>query len=183
MHRLILRLKRKDILRALRPGLPIMRVDMGQHMGNAVLEVGDSMGIGVEVSGAVPLAVKVRVGRQRIVAMDRDQQLDAVLVRLVHDVVEAVEDGVIPGPGGVALETGEWVQLGSFLGVGLPCMVLAHMSFKVRGYTIKPDAKDLYACTLETGEQGILLRGGQACSIVEVGAGKDAGCGSRWDSN
>lgn len=59
MHRFILRLERKDILRALRPRLAVVRVDVRHHVRDAVFVVADCVGVAVEVVDAVRLPVEV----------------------------------------------------------------------------------------------------------------------------
>jgi hypothetical protein len=116
MHSLVLRLKRKNILRALRPRLAVVRIDVRHHVGDAVLVVPDCVGVAVEVAGAVPLSVEVSLVLQGVVAVEGDYQFDAVASRVEHEVVQAVEDFVVPGLGGVAFEAGVAGYLGAFLG-------------------------------------------------------------------
>lgn len=70
MHGFVLGLECKDILWALSPGLASRRVDVSKHMCNAILELGNRIFVGVEVSGAIPLSVEVFVSLQRIVAVN-----------------------------------------------------------------------------------------------------------------
>lgn len=114
MHSLVLRLKRKDVLRALAPCLARVGIDMRKHVRNALLKVPDCLAVGVEVARAVPLAVEIALALERIVAVQRDQQLDAVLVRLHHDLIQALQDRVVPSRGLVALQSRERVNLCAF---------------------------------------------------------------------
>ena len=51
--------------------------------------------------------------------MEGDDEFDAVASRVEHEVIEAIEDFVVPGLGGVAFEAGVAVYLGALLGGGL----------------------------------------------------------------
>lgn len=119
MHGLVLRFKRKDVLWALGPRLAVARVDVRHHVGDAVFVVTDCFGVAVEVVDAVRLPVEVSLVFERVVAVEGDDDFDAVASRVEHQVVEAVEDFVVPGLGGVAFEVGVTVYLGAFLGGGL----------------------------------------------------------------
>ena len=55
--------------------------------------------------------------------MEGDDEFDAVASRVEHEVVEAVEDFVVPGLGRVAFEAWVAVYLGAFLGRGLAWVV------------------------------------------------------------
>jgi len=116
MHSLILRLKRKDVLRALRPRLAVVRVNVRHHVRDAVFVVADCIGVAVEVACAVILPVEVAIVLQGVVAVEGDYEFDAVASGIVHEVVEAVEDFVVPGFGSVAFEAGVAGYLGAFLG-------------------------------------------------------------------
>ena len=123
MHSLILRLECKDVLWTLRPRLPIVRVDVRHHVGDAVFVVADRFGVAVEVVDAVRLPVEVSLAFERVVAVEGDDEFDAVASRVEHEVVEAVEDFVVPGLGRVAFEAWVAVYLGAFLGRGLAWVV------------------------------------------------------------
>ena len=116
MHRLVLRLKRKDIFRALRPCFAVVRVDVRHYVGDAVFVVADCFGVAVEVVDAVCLPVEVSFAFEGIVAMEGDDDFDAVASCIEHEVIEAVEDFVVPGLGCVAFEAGVAGYLGAFLG-------------------------------------------------------------------
>lgn len=90
MHGFVLSLKSKDILRALGPRLPILGVLVCKNMSNSLLELGNGLGIGIKVTSAVILAIKVTVALQSIVAVDGDKQLDAVAMGLCHEIVKPV---------------------------------------------------------------------------------------------
>lgn len=119
VHSFVLRLERKDILWALRPRLAVVRVDVRHHVRDAVLVVADCFRVAVEVVDAVRLPVEVSLAFERVVAVEGDDEFDAVASRVEHEVVEAVEDFVVPGLGGVAFEAGVAGYLGAFLGGGL----------------------------------------------------------------
>lgn len=116
MHSLVLRFEREDVLWALRPCLAVVRVDVRHHVSDAVFIVPDRIGVAVEVASAVVLSIKVSVALQSIVAVERDDKFDAVASCIVHEIIEAVEDFVVPAFGGVAFEAGVAVDLGAFLG-------------------------------------------------------------------
>jgi hypothetical protein len=124
MHSLVLRLKRKDVFRALRPCFAVVRIDVRHHVSDAVFVVADGIGVAVEVAGAVPLSVEVSLVLQGVVAVEGDDEFYPVAACIVHEVVEAVEDFVVPGFGSVAFEAGVTVYLGAFLGGGLAWDVL-----------------------------------------------------------
>lgn len=119
MHSLILRLECKDVLWTLRPRLPVVRVDVRHHVGDAVFVVADRFGVAVEVVDAVRLAVEVSLVFKGVVAVEGDDDFDAVTSRVEHEVIEAIEDFVVPGLGVVAFEAGVAVYLGALLGGGL----------------------------------------------------------------
>ena len=87
MHSLVLSFKCKDIFGALTPSLTVIRVDVCKDMGNTVLKFADSVLASVEITGTVPLSIKVHVLGKSIAVVDGDQQLDAVIMRLRHEVV------------------------------------------------------------------------------------------------
>lgn len=120
MHSLILRLECKDVLWTLRPRLPVVRVDVRHHVGDAVFVVADRFGVAVEVVDAVRLAVEVSLVFEGVVAVERDDDFDAVASRAEHEVIEAIEDFVVPGLGGVAFEAGVAVYLGALWGEDWP---------------------------------------------------------------
>ena len=65
-------------------------------MSNAVLKVPNGIGVGVEVSSTIPLPVEIFVALESVIAVDRDEKLDAIAVRLDHELVKAVQHSVIP---------------------------------------------------------------------------------------
>jgi hypothetical protein len=75
-------------------------------MGDAVLVVVQSLGVCVEVAGAVVLSIEVPVGLEGIVAVERNDEFDAVAFGVVHKVVETVEDGVVVFVGSITFEAG-----------------------------------------------------------------------------
>lgn len=90
MHGFVLSLERKNILRAFAPSLAICGIDVGENMGNPLLEISDCIAIGVEITGAIPLPIKVVRSLESIVAVNGDEKLDAIAVRLNHEGIQAV---------------------------------------------------------------------------------------------
>ena len=84
-----------------------MWVDMCHDMRNAIFVVAYRFGAAVKVTGAVVLPVEVFLSFQGVVAVERDDELDAIAPRVVHEVIESVEDFIVPGLGSVALEIWE----------------------------------------------------------------------------
>jgi hypothetical protein len=116
MHGLILRLESEDVLRALRPGLSVVRIDMRHNMGDAVLVIAQSLCVRVKVAGTVVFSVEVPFALESIVAVERNDEFDAVAFGVVHEVVQAVEDGVVVFVGGVALQARVACELSALLG-------------------------------------------------------------------
>jgi hypothetical protein len=106
VHGLILRLEGEYVLWALRPRLAVVGVHVSHDMGDAVLVVAQSLGVGVEVADTVVLSVKVSVAFESVVAVERNDELDAVAMGVVHEVVQLVEDAVVVFAGSVAFEAG-----------------------------------------------------------------------------
>ena len=106
MHGLVLCLEGEDVLRALRPRLAVVRVHVRHDMGDAVLVVVQSLGVCVEVAGAVVLSIEVPVALEGVVAVERNDEFDAVAFGVVHKVVETVEDGVVVFVGNITFEAG-----------------------------------------------------------------------------
>ena len=121
MHGFVLRLEREDVLRALRPRLAIVRVHMRHDMGDAVLVIGKSLRVRVEVTDAVELSVEVPVALESVVAVEGDDEFDAVAFGAVHEVIQTVEDGVVVFVGSVAFEAGITGELSALLGGRLAC--------------------------------------------------------------
>jgi hypothetical protein len=119
MHGLVLCLEGEDVLRALRPGLAVVRVHVSHYMGHTVLVVAQSLCVCVEVAGAVVLPVEVSVAFEGVVAVERNDKLDPVALGVVHEVVQAVENGVVVFARRVAFEAGVAGELSAFLGRGL----------------------------------------------------------------
>lgn len=140
MHRLILSLECKDILRALCPCFLIMRIDMRQDMGDSLFKVLDCVLVGVKVARAIPLSVKVGLSRQGIVAMNRDKELDPMLVRIEHHIVQVVQNSVIPGSRRVPLEGGIGGEACAFLGAVFSYMSVS-MEFNKCGYGYSPSSQ------------------------------------------
>jgi hypothetical protein len=106
VHGLVLRLESEDVLRALRPGLAVVRVHVSHDMGDAVLVVAQGLCVGVEIANAVVLSVKVSVAFESVVAVERDDELDAIAFGVVHEVIQTVEDGIVVFGRSVAFEAG-----------------------------------------------------------------------------
>lgn len=113
MHGFVLSLERENVFRALAPGLAVGGVDMGENMGNPLLEVRNGISICVEITGTIPLPIKVVRSLESIVAVNGDEKLDAIAVRLYHEGIQAVEHGIIPFIGVRALKAIEGVDWGS----------------------------------------------------------------------
>jgi hypothetical protein len=93
-----------------------VRVHVRHDMGHAVLVVAQSLCVCVEVAGAVVFPVKVPVALEGVVAVERNDELDPVAFGVAHEVVQAVEDGVVVFVRSVAFEAGVACELGAFLG-------------------------------------------------------------------
>lgn len=61
VHGLILSFKSKDVLAALAPGLPVVRIDVGENMKDPVLKLLPGIGICVETTRAIPSTIEVIV--------------------------------------------------------------------------------------------------------------------------
>ena len=115
VHGLVLCLEGENVLGALSPSLAIVGVDMAEYVSDPRLEVGDGIAVGIEISGSVPLPVKVAAALQGVVAVDGDQEFDAVTVGLYHETIQAFEDRVIPRVWTVALQAVEGIDVSSLL--------------------------------------------------------------------
>jgi hypothetical protein len=115
VHSLVLCFKCKDIFRALRPWFAIVWVDMCHNVANAVFVMTDCFRAAVEIAGAVVLSIEVFFPFEGVVAVERDDELDAVSSRFVHEIIKAVQNFIVPGLGSAALEVGIAVYRGSFL--------------------------------------------------------------------
>ena len=116
VHSLILCLEGEDVLGALRPRLSIVRVHVRHDMSDAVLVVAQSLCVCVEVTNTVVFSVKVSVAFESVVAVERNDEFDPVAFGVAHEVVQAVEDGVVVFAGGVAFEARVACKLSAFLG-------------------------------------------------------------------
>jgi hypothetical protein len=125
VHSLVLRFECKDILRALRPRFAVVWVDVCHDVGNPVSVVTDCFRAAIKVASAVVLPVEVSFLFKSIVAVEGDDELNAIASRVVHEVVESVQDFIVPGLRSITLETGEAVYRGAFLGRCLTCDLLA----------------------------------------------------------
>lgn len=123
MHGFVLSLKREDVLRALAPGLAIGRIDVGKNMGNPLLEVLNCIAVSVEVAGTIPLPIEVIRGLKSIVAMDGDEKLNTIAVRLHHEVIQAVQHGIIPVIRTTPLKTIEGIDWSSLHSPRLACSI------------------------------------------------------------
>jgi hypothetical protein len=75
-------------------------------MCDAILVVANSFGAAVKVAGAVIHAIEILLTFQSVVAVERDDELDAIALGIVHEVVQSVEHLIVPGFGCIALEVG-----------------------------------------------------------------------------
>ncbi len=106
IHCFILSLKSKNIFTTLAPRLSVVWIDMGQDVSNALFEVVDGVVIGVEGAGAIPFTIEITVALQYVVAMNGNQELDTVLMSVVHNIVETIQNLIaIPLCGTVSLQT------------------------------------------------------------------------------
>jgi len=121
VHGFVLRLECKDILWALRPWFAVVWVDMRHDVGDTVFVVANGFRATVEVTSTVVLSVEVPLAFQSIVAVERDDELDAIPLRVVHDVVQAVQDFIVPSLRSVALEAGKAVDRCALLWRRLAC--------------------------------------------------------------
>lgn len=69
---------------------------MGEYVRHAIFEVSDCLAIGVEFACSIPLSVEVFIAFESIIAVDGDEELDAVAMRFHHKFVETVEHCVVP---------------------------------------------------------------------------------------
>jgi hypothetical protein len=115
VHSLVLRLEGEDVLRALRPWFPVVGVHVRHDMSDAVLVVAQSLRVGVKVADTVVFPVEVSVALEGVVAVEGDDEFDPVAFGIVHEVVQAVEDGVVVFSGRVAFEAWVAAELGALL--------------------------------------------------------------------
>jgi hypothetical protein len=123
MHSFVLRLESKYVLRALGPCLAVCGIDMGKDMGNAIFEVGDGIAVGVEIASTVPLSIEIAITFEGVVAVDRNEELDAVAMRFHHEFIEATQNGVVPRCGYIALEAIKGINGSALGGFGLACVL------------------------------------------------------------
>ena len=116
MHGLILCLECKDVFRALRPWFAIVWVDMRHYIGNAVFVMANGFRAAVKLANAIILPVEIPLVFQRVVAMERDDELDAIAFGIIHEVIQSVEDLIVPGLRSVALKIGISVDRRALLG-------------------------------------------------------------------
>lgn len=116
VHGLILCLKCEDVLRALRPWFAVVGVNMRHDIGNAIFVVANGFRAAVKIACAILLPVEISLVFQSVVAVERDNELDAVAFGIVHEVVQPVEDLIVPGLGSVALKIGITVDRRALLG-------------------------------------------------------------------
>jgi hypothetical protein len=81
-----------------------------KDMSNAVFELADSVRVGVEVTCPIPLPVKVTVGLEGVVAVNGDEKLDALGLSFHHELVQAVQYGVVIFGRRAALKRGKAVD-------------------------------------------------------------------------
>jgi hypothetical protein len=106
VHSLILRLESEDVFRALRPRLAVVWVDMRHDMGDAIFVVANCFRAAVKIAGAVVLTIEIFLPLQSVVAVERYDDLDAITFGVIHQIVQSVEDLIVPGLGSVPFEIG-----------------------------------------------------------------------------
>jgi hypothetical protein len=82
---------------------------MCHNISNSVFVVTNGFRAAVKVTGTIVLPVEVFLSFQGVIAVERDDELDAIASRSVHEVIESIEDFIVPGLGSVALEIGKAV--------------------------------------------------------------------------
>jgi hypothetical protein len=101
-----------------------MLVGVCQDVLEPVAKVAEGIVTGVEIPSAVPFAVEIPVSRQSIVTMHRDVQLDAIRSSIYHDIVEAIEDCIIPLTRLISLQRAKRFNVCSFLGRRCTCIIV-----------------------------------------------------------
>lgn len=96
IHGFVLGLERENVLAGLTPWLAIVRIYMCHNMSNSILEVIDGVAIGVEQTSSIPLPVEIIVRLQCVERVDRDEQFNAIFVRIEHHIIQASQYLVIP---------------------------------------------------------------------------------------
>lgn len=170
IHCFILSLKSKNIFATLAPRLSIMWIDMGHDVSDALFEVVNGVVIGVEGAGAIPFTIEITMALQYVVAMNGNQELDTVLMSVVHHIIETIQNLIaIPLCGTVSFQTRKtidrsalWIARLSYNGVE------KKISKRNCFLTIKPNAKNFNSCLLQLRKQGFLLVRSQARCIIEV---------------
>lgn len=102
---------------------------MRKDMVNSIFEVSNNIAIGVKVTSAVLLAIEVAVTLECIVAVDRYQQLNAVIVGLRHESIESIEDSVVICLRQVPFKAWERVDRCAFGSSRLACPQSQYVSF------------------------------------------------------
>jgi hypothetical protein len=90
-----------------------------KNVGDTILELANSFTVGVKVAGTVPCPVEATVVFKSIIAVNRNEKLDTMVMGLDHKVVESVQDSIIPIIGARALQTFEVVDRRSLRRSGL----------------------------------------------------------------
>lgn len=75
---------------------------MGHDVSDAIFVVTDCFRATVKIAGTIILPVEVPFAFESIVAMERDDELDAITFGIVHDIVQSVKDFIVPGLGSIA---------------------------------------------------------------------------------
>lgn len=134
IHCFILSLKSKNIFTTLAPRLSrlsVVWIDMGQDVSNALFEVVDGIVIGVEGAGAIPFTIEITVALQYVVAMNGNQELNTVLMSVVHNIVETIQNLIaIPLCGTVSLQTRKTIDWSSLWTARLSCNVVEKIKFE-----------------------------------------------------
>lgn len=65
-------------------------------MLDPVAKVAKSIIASIKVSSSVPFAVEIPIARKSIITMHRNMQLNAILCCIHHNIIDAIEDCIIP---------------------------------------------------------------------------------------
>jgi hypothetical protein len=102
---------------------------MSHDVSDALFEVVDGVVVGVEVTGAIPLTIEITMCLQYIVAMNGNQELDTVLMSVVHHIIKTIQNFIaIPLCRTVSFQTRKTIDLGSLWTARLPYSVVENKS-------------------------------------------------------
>jgi hypothetical protein len=94
-------------------------------MGDAIFVVANSFGAAVKVASAVILAIEILLPFQSVITVEWDDELDAITLGIVHEIVQTIEHLIVPGLGCIALEVGIAVYRRALLRWALAFVLLA----------------------------------------------------------